>query len=136
MKRVLSPAQRTRSQVVLGVLTGTAAAATVAGVSVATGVVAKSTEHDNAVKALKKYEAQVAYAKAHPVVVTVTRGTKRIVGPAKVVTVVGAGGATVGSVAGSSSSAGSSSGSSSSSSGSSSSGGAPAAPPPAPSTGS
>ena len=92
VRALLSTGQRDRWRVVLTVLSGTLAAATVAGTGVATAAAAQETARTNAVKAREKAAAEAAAAKAHhkallkwakenPVVVTKARPTKTVIGP-------------------------------------------------------
>ena len=96
MRALLSTGQRDRSRVVLTVLSGTLAAATVAGTGVATAAAAQETARTNAVKAHEKalknaaaakarHKALLKWAKDHPAVVTKDRPKKTVVGPSTLV---------------------------------------------------
>ena len=91
----------------LTVLSGTLAAATVAGTGVATAAAAQETARANAVKAREKAAADAAAATAHhealakwakdnPVVVTKARPTKTVIGPATLVKASSSGSSRVG----------------------------------------
>ena len=109
VRPLLSPTQRNRSRVVLTVLSGTLAATAVAGTGVATAAAARETARDvdagarvrigdaqrapiDAAKAQAKalaeaqaaqahHEALLAWAAENPVVVTVPRPVRTVVGP-------------------------------------------------------
>ena len=92
MRPLLSPTQRNRSRVVLTVLSGTLAATAVAGTGVATAAAARETAREDAAKAQAKalaeapaaqahHEALLAWAAENPVVVTVPRPVRTVVGP-------------------------------------------------------
>src|SRR6478735_6356311 len=120
VRALLSTGQRDRSRVMLTVLSGTLAAATVAGTGVATAAAAQETARTNAVKARQKAAAEAAAARAHhaalvkwakdnPVVVTKTRPTKTVIGKPTLVKASSSGSSWVGGGSTSSSSSSSSS---------------------------
>src|SRR6478735_4089582 len=119
VRALLSTGQRDRSRVMLTVLSGTLAAATVAGTGVATAAAAQETARTNAVKAREKaaadaatatahHEALAKWAKENPVVVTKARPTKTVIGPATLVKASSPGSSKVGGGSSSSSSSASS----------------------------
>jgi uncharacterized membrane protein YqiK len=119
VRALLSTGQRDRSRLVLTVLSGTLAAATVAGTGIATAAAAQESARSNAVKARHKAEAEAAAARAHheallkwakenPVVVTKARPKKTVIGKPTLVKASSSGSSRVGG--GSSSSGGSSGG--------------------------
>ena len=107
MRALLSTGQRDRSRLVLTVLSGTLAAATVAGTGIATAAAAQESARSNAVKARHKAEAEAAAAKAHheallkwakenPVVVTKARPKKTVIGKPTLVKASSSGSSRVG----------------------------------------
>ena len=107
MRRLLSPAHRDRSRLLLQVLSGALAAATGAGTVAATAVAAHETAQDQAVQALSTAAAEAEAARAHaealaewaaenPVVVTTPRPQRTVVGPEVRLGASVAGSATVG----------------------------------------
>lgn len=106
MKPLLSTGQRDRSRVVLTVLSGTLAAGAVAATGAATALAAQETAHTDALKAQAKAKLEadaaakhhrdlVAWAKAHPVVVTKPRPVRTVVGPTVIGRASGSGNASV-----------------------------------------
>lgn len=92
MRPVLSPGQRNRSRLLLAFLSGTLAAATGAGTVAATAAVAQETAKERAAEDLATAAADAEAARAHqetlsqwaaenPVVVTVPRPERTVVGP-------------------------------------------------------
>lgn len=107
MRALLSTGQRDRSRVVLTVLSGTLAAAAVAGTGIATAAAAQETARTNAAKARAQaaedaaaaktqHEALKKWARENPVVVTKDRPTKTVIGPSTLVKASSSGSSKVG----------------------------------------
>lgn len=107
MRSVLSPTQRNRSRLMLTVLSGTLAAATAAGTVAATAAAAQETAREQAAKDLARAQAEADAARAHhaalvewaaanPVIVTMPRPVRTVIGPEVLVGASSPGSAEVG----------------------------------------